>query len=369
MNIAAQISRFLVGGLFVFSGLVKVNDPVGTAIKFEEYFEVFAADFAPFFSYLVPAALVASVIFSVLEVVLGVAVLLNYRMKITLWILLGLIVFFTFLTFYSAYFNKVTDCGCFGDAIKLTPWQSFTKDIILLVLILIMLFNRKNFQPFLTGHTADIAISVVTLVNITGAILAIQYLPYIDFRAYKVGADIPELMQPSEELKYKYIMTKDGKEEEFLSYPTEGDYEFKEMVLLNPEAQPKITDYSVWNPEGDFTENTFEGTKLMVVMYDAQEANVASLKEIKKLISQLPDQIDPIVLTASGEEVFESFRHEHQLAIPYYFADATVLKTIIRANPGLVLMQDGVVIGKWHHNDVPDFAKIRELLNAGIASK
>lgn len=369
MNALAQISRFLVGGLFVFSGLVKVNDPVGTAIKFEEYFEVFAADFAPFFAYLVPAALVASVIFSVLEVVLGFAVLLNYRMKTTLWILLGLIVFFTFLTFYSAYFNKVTDCGCFGDAIKLTPWQSFIKDIILLGLILIMLFHRKNFQPFLTGKTADIAVSVVTLVNITGALLAIEHLPYVDFRAYKIGANIPQLMQPSEALKYKYIMTRDGKEEEFLNYPTEDGYEFKEMILLNPEAQPKITDYSVWNPEGDFTEETFSGTKLMIVMYDAQKANIEALQEIKKLIGQLPEQVEPIILTASGEEVFESFRHEHQLAIPYYFADATVLKTIIRANPGLVLMQDGVISGKWHYNDVPDIAKIRDLISAGIASK
>jgi len=369
MNVLAQISRFLVGGLFIFSGLVKVNDPVGTAIKFEEYFEVFAADFAPFFAYLVPAALVASVIFSVLEVVLGVAVLLNYRMKTTLWVLLGLIVFFSFLTFYSAYFNKVTDCGCFGDAIKLTPWQSFTKDIILLALILIMMFNREKFEPLLSAKVADITVGIVTMINVAGAVLAIEYLPYVDFRAYKVGANIPQLMQPSEQLKYKYIMTKDGREEEFLNYPTESDYEFKEMVLLNPEAQPKITDYSVWNPEGDFTEQTFQGSKLLIVMYDAAKANTKSLDEIKSLISKLPPEVEPIILTASGEKVFERFRHEHQLAIPYYFADATVLKTIIRANPGLVLMENGVVSGKWHHNDIPSVAKIRTLVNSGVASK
>lgn len=369
MNVLAQISRFLVGGIFIFSGLVKVNDPVGTAIKFEEYFEVFAADFAPFFTYLVPAALVASVIFSVLEVVLGVAVLLNYRMKLTLWVLLGLIVFFTFLTFYSAYFNKVTDCGCFGDAIKLTPWQSFTKDIVLLLLILIMMFKREEFEPIMSAKAADITIGIVTMINVAGAVLAVEHLPYVDFRAYKIGANIPQLMQPSEELKYKYIMTKGGQEEEFLNYPTEGDYEFKEMVLLNPEAQPKITDYSVWNPEGDFTEQTFEGNKLMIVMYDAQKADTQSLKEIKSLLSKLPAQVDPIILTSSGEQIFEAFRHDYQLAIPYYFADATVLKTIIRSNPGLVLMQNGVITGKWHYNDVPDAEKISSLVSAGVASK
>lgn len=368
MNIIVQISRFLVGGLFIFSGLIKINDPVGTAIKLEEYFEVFAADFASFFAYLVPAALFFSVLLSVLEVVLGVAVLLNYRMRITAWILLGLIVFFTFLTFYSAYFNKVTDCGCFGDAIKLTPWQSFIKDIILLVLILILFIYRHQVEPFLDQGRADITIGVVTLINIAGAIIAIQHLPYIDFRAYKVGANIPQLMQPSAQLQYKYIMTKDGKEEEFMDYPSEGGYEFKEMVLLNPEAQPKITDYSVWNPEGDFTEQTFEGNKLMIIMYDALKADTESLEEIKRLSSSLPEQVKPIILTASGETVFESFRHEHQLAIPYYFADATVLKTIIRSNPGLVLMRDGVVLAKWHHNDVPKIEEIKQLTSTDLVS-
>jgi len=367
MYLLAQISRFLVGGLFIFSGLIKINDPVGTAIKLEEYFEVFAADFAPFFASLAPAALFFSVLLSVLEVVLGAALLINYRMKLTAWLLLGLIVFFTFLTFYSAYFNKVTDCGCFGDAIKLTPWQSFIKDIILLVLILIIFLQRKNLQPFLLGYSADITVMVVTLVNVGAAIYAIEHLPYRDFRAYKIGANIPQLMQPSEPLKYKYIMSKDGVEQEFMDYPSGGDYEFKEMILLNPEAQPKIIDYSVWNPEGDYTEQTFEGNKLMIVIYDAQKANTRSLDEINALVKQLPPSVEPIILTSSGEKVFESFRHEHQLAIPYYFADATVLKTIVRANPGLLLLKDGIVQGKWHHNDVPDIDQINSLIRTDMA--
>lgn len=368
MRIIVHISRFLVGGLFIFSGLIKINDPVGTAIKLEEYFEVFATDFAPFFTYLVPVALFLAVLLSVLEVVLGVAVLINYRMQITAWVLLSLIVFFTFLTFYSAYFNKVTDCGCFGDAIKLTPWQSFVKDIILLMFIVILFVYRRRMQPFLDYRMADIVMAFVALIHVGGAIWTIQHLPFIDFRAYKIGANIPQLMQPSAPLKYKYIMTKDGRDEEFLAYPTDKAYEFKEMVLLNPDAQPKITDYSVWNAEGDFTEQTFEGSKLMVIMYDALQANTASLGEIRTLLDHLPKEVNPIILTASGEEVFESFRHEHQLATPYYFADATVLKTIIRSNPGLVLMQDGVVLGKWHYNDIPDAEKIAQLMQSKLVS-
>ena len=148
MNIIKEIARFFVGGLFIFSGLIKVNDPVGTAIKLEEYFDVFSADIAPFFEWFIPAALFLSVFLSVLEVVLGVALIIGYRMKITSWILLGMIVFFTFLTFYSAYFNKVTDCGCFGDAIKLTPWESFYKDIILLFFIVIIFIKKRDYTSF-----------------------------------------------------------------------------------------------------------------------------------------------------------------------------------------------------------------------------
>ena len=131
MRFLYTLSRYLVGLLFIFSGVIKINDPVGTQIKLQEYFEVFSSDFSSIFEIFVPYALILSVFLCTLEVVIGVALLMNYKMKITSKVTLGLILFFTFLTFYSAYFNKVTDCGCFGDAIKLTPWESFYKDVIL----------------------------------------------------------------------------------------------------------------------------------------------------------------------------------------------------------------------------------------------
>ena len=360
MNPITQVARFLVGGLFIFSGLVKLNDPVGTAIKLEEYFNVFATDFAPFFAYLVPAALFFSVFLSVLEVILGVAVLLWYRMQTTAWVLLALIVFFTFLTFYSAYFNKVTDCGCFGDFIVLTPWQSFTKDIILLLFIAVIFIYRQRSIATLPFQTSSVIVGAVAAVSVLIGIYAIRHLPYFDFRPYEVGANLPSLMQPSAALQYKYLMTRNGKVEEFTEYPTDKSYEFKEMVLLNPEAQPKITDYSVWNDEGDFTDATFQGNKLLIVMYDVQK--VASLTDIKTLVDNLPATVEPMVLTASGEAIYDEFRHEHQLAVPYYFGDATVLKTMIRSNPGLLLLQDGVVRGKWHFRDTPEAEEVAQLL-------
>jgi hypothetical protein len=140
-----QFSRFFVGGLFIFSGLIKLNDPVGTEIKMHEYFEVFAADFGSFFNVFIPWSLEISMAMIILELMLGVAVLLWFRMDITTKVLLGLLTFFTFLTFYSAYFNKVTDCGCFGDAIKLTPWESFSKDVILMVFTLHLFWYRSGY--------------------------------------------------------------------------------------------------------------------------------------------------------------------------------------------------------------------------------
>ena len=368
MNIITHIARFLVGGLFIFSGLIKLNDPVGTKIKLEEYFNVFATDFAPFFESFIPLALGLAVFLSVLEVALGVAVLINYRMAITTWVLLGMIVFFTFLTFYSAYFNKVTDCGCFGDAIVLTPWQSFTKDVILLVLIGILFINRHRFTETFSLRTSHLVVGSVTVVCLLLGITAVRHLPFADFRVYKVGADLPRLMQPSEPLRYKYIMTKNGEEKEFMQYPTDKSYTFKEMITLNPEAQAKITDYSVWNDEGDFTEATFEGNKLLVVMYDVTKADKDVLPEIQHLADQLPTGTEALVLTASGEAIYDEFRHEQQLALPYYYADATVLKTIIRSNPGLVLLQNGVVRGKFHFRDTPSVEEISDLLGQGVAA-
>ena len=362
MKILDNISRFLVGGLFIFSGLIKVNDPFGTAIKLEEYFVFFSTDFAAFFAYFEPFALQMSVIFSVLEVTLGVALLLKYRMNITVWVLLLLILFFTFLTFYSAYFDKVTDCGCFGDAIPLDPWQSFIKDVILLFFVIYLFIRRNKIKQSLKSVIGDVIMSLVVLINVFLAIYAIEHLPYIDFRPYKTGKNISSQMQPSEPFRYRYIMEKEGEEYEFDEYPTDTTYEFKDMVLLNPEAQPKITDYAVWDESGDFTQYTFEGYKLLVVLENVEEARTANMDEIRELLSGLGDEITPIILTSSGEEKVEAFRHEHQLALPYYYADETVLKAIIRANPGIVLLHEGTVLGKWHSNDTPEAEDIYELI-------
>ena len=369
MSLFATISRYLVGALFIFSGLIKLNDPVGTAIKFEEYFEVFAVDFGNFFHLLVPMALFFSVAFSILEVVLGLAVLLKYRMQITAWALLLLILFFTFLTFYSAYFNKVTDCGCFGDAIKLTPWESFNKDLILVVLIGAIFFIRNRFVSTFDNLRGDLIVGGTLIVCLVVGIIAVEHLPYIDFRAYAVGESIPRNLLPQEDPIFEYTFKKNNQVIKSHTYLSENDgYTYIDYKILNQDkAQAKITDYNIWNDEKDITQESLEGLKLFVVMHDAKKTHTESLKNIKTLIESLGNNgVEPLIVTASDGPTFEQFRHEWQLAVPYYYGDATVLKTIIRSNSGLVLLQDGNVIGKWHYNDVPNVAEINQLIQSKV---
>jgi uncharacterized membrane protein YphA (DoxX/SURF4 family) len=366
-RIIDQISRFLVGGLFIFSGLIKLNDPVGTQIKMEEYFEVFAEDFASFFLFFKSFALEIGLILIVLEVVLGVAVLIYYRMNITTVAILVLMIFFTFLTGFSAITNAVTDCGCFGDAIKLTPKESFYKDLFLMVFVLHLFWYRKGYQPVLRTREGHAIVIGTTVLCFALGIYAIQHLPFIDFRAYKIGNHIPTQMQPPEQPVFEYVFQRKDNGEEVLSekYLTDTTlYKYLSVRQTNEDrTKAKITDYAVSSPEGeDVTQSTFEGVKLLFIIYDVSKASVKNIDAIRQLTKDLDGKVEMMVLTSSSADQFEAFRHEYQLAVPYYLADATVLKTIIRSNPGITLWVDGTVKGMWHHNDTPDASKVLELL-------
>lgn len=365
MKIIDQFSRFFVGGLFIFSGLIKLNDPIGTEIKMEEYFEVFSQDFGSFFSIFIPYALEIGMIMIVLELALGFAILLYYRFNLTTWILLLLMIFFTFLTGYSAILDKVTDCGCFGDAIKLTPWQSFWKDIILMVFVLHLFWHRRRFTPVLRTREGHAVIGAVVVVSTYLGIYAINHLPFIDFRAYKVGDNIVVNRQPPEAAIGEYVFKKDGKEiksDKFL--PAEEGYEYVAYKILNEDAiKPKITDFAVTNPENeDITEYVFHGSKLIIVIADVTKASTKNIEAIRDLTKKLDGKVDCFVLTSSPGPMIEEFRHENQLAVPYYFTDATVLKTIIRSNPGIALWKDATVKGNWHHNETPTAGEVLQLL-------
>jgi hypothetical protein len=378
MKILNYILIFLVGGLFVFSGLIKLNDPMGTEIKLEEYFEVFASDktelglsaLSGFWHFLAPYSLSIAIMLSVLEVSLGIGLLLGYRRQSTLWSLLWVVVFFGFLTFYSAYFNKVTDCGCFGDAIKLTPWQSFGKDMILLVMVVYLLFQRHSLSSWEGWLPFGISFGITILAFLV-AFNAIMHLPMVDFLPYKIGNNIPQQMKPLAELKYgkeQYVYTnlKTGKDEiltteEFTKnwqkYSDSTQYKFKsyEKPLLNPEALAKITDYRVEDANGaDFTQESFKGDKLLIIVPEVKTTYPDAFKKLNELAKTLEKQkITTWILTGEAEKNFENFRHYYQIPISYFLTDKKVLKTMIRANPGIIWLKDGTVKNKWHYNDTP----------------
>ena len=394
MKIVTRFISFIVGGLFIFSGLIKLNDPTGTEIKLQEYFTVFKADptlssLSGLWDILAPFSLVLAVVLTVLEVVLGVNMLLHHRPKTTIWSLFGLIVFFTFLTFYSWFFDKVKDCGCFGDAIPLTPFQSFMIDVVLTTLIVWLLTQRNKIPPVLSPRQGSIIAILSTIGCIALGLYAIRHLPIKDFRAYRVGANLPQNMEPKEKLKYGpevYIykdlqaqkdieIGKDDFTKNWKKYADTTKFKFVKLdkPLLNPEAQPKITDYKVFNAQNDdITAQTLTGKKFFIIIPE-----IAKVKKGKKIAKTALDaypkinelvkalrqaQISPMVLTAAGEQEVEQFRHQVQLAVPYAFVDKKVLKTMVRANPGLILLQDGTVKGKWHHNDTPKIEEVKKKL-------
>ena len=355
-----HFSRIFVGVLFIISGLIKLNDPVGFSFKLEDYFAQDVLNL-PF---LAPLALAIAVFVVIFEVVLGVMLLLGYKKKFTLWTLLLMIVFFTFLTFYSAYFNKVTDCGCFGDAIKLTPWESFTKDVILLVLILILFAGQRFITPLFNKKTSGIvtAISLV-LCGILGY-WVLNHLPLIDFRAYKIGTNIQKAMEipedaPRSEYEMTFIYNVNGENQEFgmdeLSNLPEGaEFVDRKEKLIKEGFTPAIQNFMIEKSREDKTMEILEEPKIiLVIAYDltrASEKGLGKIAEVAALAEQNGYKI--IGLTASLESTYQPILNRHNVEIPFFTADGVTLKTIERSNPNFVVLHKGTIMQKVHYNDI-----------------
>ncbi|MEM9678924.1 MAG: BT_3928 family protein [Bacteroidota bacterium] len=370
MNVLVQISRILVGVLFIISGFIKLNDPLGFSYKLQEYFGADVLNL-PF---LEPYALGISVIVVVFEVVLGVFLLIGYKPKFTVWSLLLMIVFFTFLTFYSAYFDKVKDCGCFGDALKLTPWQSFFKDVVLLVFILVLFFGRKHIKPIF-GKLATTSIALLSFIaSLWFGYHVLMHLPSIDFRAYAIGKNIQEGMKIPDNaakpvLEYTWTFNVNGEEKEFVtngSYPTvDGEYVGVETKTLNEGYIPPIQDFSIESEDEDLTTYFLEKEDLIVVaMYNITTSETDGVAKLKAFTDQaIKKGYTVIGLTSSGNEEKERIKQDYKLNFDFYLCDEKVIKTIVRANPGIVVLNKGTVLNKAHWNDIEDI-ELEELPNA-----
>ena len=370
-NALIWFCRIAVGLLFIFSGLIKINDPLGFSYKLEEYFEVFHILF------LSPYAVIFSVVLCALEIILGFALIIGVRAKQVAWGLLLLIVFFSFLTFYSAYFKVVQTCGCFGDAIPLTPWQSFSKDLVLLVLIVILFINRNYIKPLFTAKMGDQLLIASVVVSLGFGLYTYNFLPVIDFLPYKVGANIPDEMKtppgavPDEyELTYQLKNKKSGEaktmtDKEYLKTGIWKDNNWE--IIGNPESKlvkkgftPKIADLNIADGQGNaYTQELLSNPyyQFVIVAYNLKETNTDALNRLNAISANLIQHynIRSVLLTSASPTDAEAFSKKHRLVSEIFYADGVPLKSMVRANPGVLLLKNGTIINKWHYHSVPKY--------------
>ena len=371
MKTLVWFCRIFVGLLFIFSGLIKINDPLGFSYKLEEYFDVFHLSFLSSF------ALSMAIILCSLEIILGFALLIGVRAKSVAWGLLLLIIFFAFLTFYSAYFKVVQTCGCFGDAIPLTPWQSFSKDLVLLLLIIVIFINRKTIEPVFDKKTGDNLLIGSAVVALGIGLYTYNFMPVIDFLPYKVGANIPDEMKippgakPDEyEITYNLKNKKTGEtkvmtDKEYLSSNIWKDSSWEvvgtpENKLIKKGYEPPIKDLSIQDAQGNNYTNELLSNpynSFIVVAYDLNHTNVEAIGKLNAMAANLIRDFNTrtIMLTSNSAKDAEAFAKKNHLVMEIFYADEVPLKSMVRANPGVLLMKNGVILNKWHYHSVPKY--------------
>jgi uncharacterized membrane protein YphA (DoxX/SURF4 family) len=362
--------RIFVGLLFIFSGLVKINDPLGFSYKLQEYFDVFHMTF------LYPLALTIAIVLCAMEIIFGFGLIIGVRSVKIAWGLLLLIVFFAFLTFYSAFFKVVQTCGCFGDAIPLTPWQSFSKDLFLLALIIIIFKQRRKIYPVFSAKTGDRALLIATIVSLAIGWYTYSFLPVVDFLAYKVGANIPGEMkippgaQPDQYEQTFHLKNKKTGKTKVMSntdYMKSGiwkdnDWEVgaTESRLVKKGFTPKILDLSIHDAQGnDYTNELLSNpyNNLVIVAYDLTHTNADAIESLNALSINLKQNFNTttVMLTSTAPQAAEAFAKEHKLAFDIFYVDDVPLKEMVRASPGMLLLKSGTVINKWHYHTVPNY--------------
>jgi uncharacterized membrane protein YphA (DoxX/SURF4 family) len=410
-----HITRIAVGGLFIFSGFIKANDPVGFSYKLNEYFEVFGEGFScdmkieqkaekgipcscetknenkivtakpsesslkPVWDFFAKHSLFLAIFICGFEMAVGLFLLLGLQVRWTLLLLLAMIVFFAFLTFYSACCNKVTSCGCFGDAIKLTPWESFWKDLILLILIAVLFVGEQHITPPFKNTIVVAGIAGIGLfASFAFPVYTWRHLPIIDFRPYKIGTNLWQASQPKDpattgcqtdsiHMRFFYKSQKTGETKEFsLSNLPDSTWDFccrYDEVIRKGNCGATVMDFGITDPESGMSMNdsllkNTKGVQFFLVMYDISLAERSAMGKVNLFYDECAKNHIPFnALSSADEESTTKFRTETGAKYPMLTVDQTGLKTVIRSNPGLVMLKDGVVIAMWHYNDFPTYAE------------
>ena len=383
MKSIITVSRYIVGILFIFSGLVKANDPLGLAYKMQEFFEVWAqSGWLPDLMHAMnDYALVFSLIMISFEIVAGVAVLVGWKMRLFSWLLLLLIIFFTFLTGYAYLSGKFRSCGCFGDCIPLTPKASFIKDIVLLLLILLIFTWRNKIKSVRRGGSSFGSICIILLSVVFSIWLqwyVLKHLPVADCLPFKKGNNIPEKMKippgaVPDSTVISFVYEKDGATIEFTSdnFPDDFDdsiYHFVkryDKLIRKGNAEPAINDFVLTSLSGNDTtmqvlSDAGYSAFLFVKDDPGQGEWVNSLGSLYPVLQQ--QKINLFVVTNNAAGINHYFNATPQ--VTFLKCDVVPIKTAARTNPALYLLKNGTIINKWSYADWDDAAEeIRALAN------
>jgi uncharacterized membrane protein YphA (DoxX/SURF4 family) len=364
MKIIANISRILTGLTFMFSGIVKGVDPLGTAYRIEDYLIAYQWEF------LLPLALFFSIGLCTLEFTIGVMLFFNLRMKLASWLLLLMMIFFTGLTLYDAIYTPVPDCGCFGDAIKLTNWQTFYKNLVLIVLSFFVFMYRKKFKGLINPTMQWATTFAFSLLFAGFSYYCFLHLPVIDFTEWKTGHKLyAENPKPAEYyLTYRNKST--GKTTEYLSpnYPYNdsiwmAEHEFVSQRVFDPNeyygknlvisdtSRNQVTESIIRNPE----------YQLIINSYSLTDAKIEAFRKLNLFCNELKAKgVNTAVLVSAEPQEINRFSKENEISLEFYLADDILLKTMVRSNPGIMLLKNGVIIDKWHWRDIPDYKEFCE---------
>lgn len=363
--------RFLLGATFVFSGFVKAIDPIGTQYKLQDYVSAVGM------GGIVPdiVTLLASVALSALEFSLGVFVLFAIRRHLVSKILVAFMAVMTLITVWIALFNPVKDCGCFGEALRLTNVQTLLKNIVLLAASVVVAWRPLRMYRFLSRSTQWIAINYTILFVLLLSAHCLYHLPLIDFRPYHIGMNIKKGMEipagaPQPEFETTFILQKNGVKKEFTldNYP-DSSWQFVDSKTVQTKEGyvPPIHDFSIQKADGDdITDSvlTAKGYIFLLVSPHLEQADDSNFGDIDLLYEYCQERKIPFYcLTASTKKDIDHWGDITGAEYPFCFTDETTLKTIIRSNPGLLLLKDGTIIRKWSHNDLPSSSSLNAPLS------
>lgn len=371
MRLVKNLCRIIVGIVFIYSGFVKGIDPLGSDYKFTDYFNAFGM------GWMNATTLFFSFALSLTEFLIGIALLFNLWVSRMAWGSLLFMAFFTPLTLVLALTNPVSDCGCFGDAMILTNWQTFWKNIILLLLAIMIFVYRKEYKSSLplVGQFSFLALAGAGMLCLS--VYCYRHLPVLDFRPYAVGKNItegmrlPEGAEPDQyEVTLKYKNKQTGEVQSFTeeNYPWQDtlnwEYESSSERLVKKGYITPIHDLVIEHPTlGNITEEILEDDNhtILAVAYNLTQSDVQYQPAINRLAEYAQEKgIRFYGLTSSSERDIETYKKRYHVSYEFCTADEIQLKTMIRSNPGVIILREGTILDKWAGKDVPDVKELQD---------